>query len=96
MPYGIDEPQTGRAGAKANRLDLPELIVDLYNVAKSANAMKGSKMPKSVPVELEQMTGKVNMELHDTELQVDMHICYLLRPSDARQEHLLCHFLDHQ
>ena len=50
LPYGIDDPQTGRAGAKANRLDLPELIVDLYNAAKSANAVKGSKKPKSAPV----------------------------------------------
>ena len=50
LPYGIDDPQTGRAGAKANRLDLLELIVDLYNAAKSTNAVKGSKKPKSVPV----------------------------------------------
>ena len=49
-PYGIDDLQTGKVAAKANKLDLPELIVDLYNAAKSANAMKGSKKPKSVPV----------------------------------------------
>ena len=48
--HGTDDPQTGRAGAKANRSDLPELIVNLYNAAKSANAVQGSKKPKSVPV----------------------------------------------
>ena len=49
LPYGIDDPQTGRA-MKTNRLDLPEMIVDLYNAAKSANAVKGSKKPKSAPI----------------------------------------------
>ena len=44
LPYGIDDPQS------SNRLDLPELIVDLYDAAKSANAVKGSKKPKSTPV----------------------------------------------
>ena len=46
---GIDDPQTTKVG-KTNRLDLPELIVDLYNAAKSANAVKGSRKPKSAPI----------------------------------------------
>ena len=49
LPYGIDDPQTTKVG-KTNRLDLPELIVDLYNAAKSANAVKGSRKPKSAPI----------------------------------------------
>ena len=49
LPYGIDDPQARKA-AKTNRLDLPELIVDLDNAAKSANVVKGSKKPKSAPI----------------------------------------------
>ena len=49
LPYGIDDPQTTKVG-KTNRLDLPELIVDLYNAANSANAVKGSWKQKSAPI----------------------------------------------
>ena len=36
--------------SKTNRLDLPELVVDLYNGAKSANVVTGSKKPRSAPI----------------------------------------------
>ena len=51
LPFGIDDPQnSSSSSSKTNRLDLPELIVDLYNAGKSANLVKGSKKPKSVPL----------------------------------------------
>lgn len=52
LPYGIDDPQMSSSSnsSKTNRLDLPELIIDLYNGAKSANMIKGSKKPKSAPL----------------------------------------------
>ena len=51
LPYGIDDPQnSSRSTSKTNRLDLPEMIVDLYNAGKSANMIKGSKKPKSAPL----------------------------------------------
>jgi hypothetical protein len=48
LPYGIDDPNL--KGTKTNFLDLNELIVDLYNGAKSANAHKGSQKPRSSPI----------------------------------------------
>lgn len=52
LPYGIDDPQmqatSGRS--KSNFIDLQELIVDLYNGAKTANAVKGSRKPRSAPI----------------------------------------------
>jgi hypothetical protein len=50
LPFGIDDPQNASSANKTNRLDLPELIVDLFNGGKSANMVKGSKKPKSAPV----------------------------------------------
>lgn len=50
LPYGIDDPNLKGKGSKTNFLDLQELIVDLYNGAKSVNAVKGSKKPHSAPV----------------------------------------------
>ena len=41
LPYGIDDPNLKGRASKTNFLDLQELIVDLYNGAKSANAVKG-------------------------------------------------------
>ena len=51
LPYGIDDPllKGTAASSKTNCLDLKEVIVDLYNGAKSANATEGSKTPLSVP-----------------------------------------------
>ena len=50
LPFGIDDPHVGKSTGKTNRLDLPELIVDLYNAAKSANAVSGSEKPISAPL----------------------------------------------
>ena len=52
LPYGIDDPLLkGTAGSsKTNLLDVRELVVDLYNGAKSANALKGSRRPRSAPI----------------------------------------------
>ena len=36
--------------SKANQLHLQELIVDLYNVAKSANAVKRTTKPSCAPL----------------------------------------------
>lgn len=48
LPFGIDDPQnSSSSSSKTNRLDLPELIVGLYNGGKSSNMLKGSKKPKS-------------------------------------------------
>ena len=50
LPFGIDDPHAGKSTGKTNRQDLPELIVDLYNAAKSANAVSCSKKPISAPL----------------------------------------------
>lgn len=51
LPYGIDDPNLKKSGAsKSNFLDFNELVIDLYNGAKSANALKGSKKPHSAPI----------------------------------------------
>ena len=49
LPFGIDDPQNSST-SKTNCLDIPELIVDLYNAGKSANMVKGSKKPRSAPL----------------------------------------------
>ena len=51
LPYAIDDPvlKASKSSIKANSLDLQELIVDVYNGAKSANASKGSRKPISAP-----------------------------------------------
>ncbi len=51
LPYAIDDPLLKGTSktSKANSLDLQELIVDIYNGAKSANANKGSRVPISAP-----------------------------------------------
>lgn len=52
LPFGIDDPNIGASGkkSKANFLDIPELIIDLYNGAKTGNSVKGSKRPLSIPI----------------------------------------------
>ena len=50
LPYVIDDPNLKGNSSKTNFLDLNELIIDVYNGAKSANAVKGSKKPHSAPL----------------------------------------------
>ncbi len=52
LPYGIDDPNIGIGGAKskANFLDISELIIDLYNGAKTGNSLKGARTPLSIPI----------------------------------------------
>lgn len=51
LPFCIEEAGSkGKSRSKTNFLDLPELIIDLYNGAKSANLKTGSLKPKSIPV----------------------------------------------
>ena len=50
LPYGIDDPQAGKSSNRTNRLDIPGLLVDLYNAAKSANSISGSKKPMLAPI----------------------------------------------
>ena len=49
LPYGIDDPNmssyTGR-----KQLDVGELVVDLYNGAKTANLRSGALLPHSAPL----------------------------------------------
>ena len=49
LPYGIDDPNMGTyAGRK--QLDIGELVVDLYNGAKTANLRTGALLPCSAPI----------------------------------------------
>ncbi len=49
FPYAIDDPNMGSyAGRK--QLDVGELIVDLYNGAKTANLRSGALQPCSAPI----------------------------------------------
>lgn len=50
IPYGIDDPRKGRSKSKANLLDIPELLVDLYNGSPTANYSTGILKPLSVPL----------------------------------------------
>lgn len=72
MPFGIDDPHVGKSTGKTNRLDLPELIVDLYNAAKSANAVSGSKKPISAPLVA------TNTDLLNDERYIDIRYCLVL------------------
>ncbi len=49
LPFGIDDPNMATyAGRK--QLDVGELVVDLYNGAKTANLRSGALQPCSVPI----------------------------------------------
>ena len=51
LPFCIEEAGSKiKSRSNSNFLDLPELIVDLYNGARSANLKTGSLKPKSIPV----------------------------------------------
>ena len=51
LPFCIEEAGgKGKSRSQSNYLDLPELIVDLYNGARSANLKTGSLKPRSIPV----------------------------------------------
>ena len=49
LPFGIEEAVPSKKG-KTNKLDLTELVIDLYDGAVSANMKTGALKPKSVPV----------------------------------------------
>lgn len=49
LPFGIEEAKGKGGKTKANQLDLPELIIDLYNGARSGNLKTGSVRPKAIP-----------------------------------------------
>ena len=49
--FVIDDPNLGKGkSTKANYLDVNELVVDMYNGAKTANALRGSRTPLSIPI----------------------------------------------
>ena len=49
LPFGIDDPNMSTyAGRK--QLDVGELVVDLYNGAKTANLHSGALQPSSAPI----------------------------------------------
>ena len=50
LPFGIDDPGHGKGKSRANNLDLPELVVDLYNGAPTTNYSTGILIPLSIPV----------------------------------------------
>ena len=49
LPFGIEEAMPSKKG-KMNKLDLTELVIDLYDGAVSANMKTGTLKPKSAPV----------------------------------------------
>ena len=49
LPFGIEEAVPSKKG-KTNKLDLTELVIDLFDGAVSANMKTGALKPKSVPV----------------------------------------------
>lgn len=50
LPFGIDDPGHGKGKSRANNLDIPELVVDLYNGAPTTNFTTGILVPMSLPV----------------------------------------------
>lgn len=50
--FVVDDPNLkgAKGSTRANYLDIEELVVDLYNGAKTGNAVSGSKTPRSAPV----------------------------------------------
>ena len=49
LPFGIDDPNMSTYGGR-KQLDIGELVVDLYNGAKTANLRSGARQPSSVPI----------------------------------------------
>lgn len=49
LPFAIEEAMPSKKG-KMNKLDLTELVIDLYDGAISANMKTGTLKPKSAPV----------------------------------------------
>ena len=49
LPFGIEEAVPSKKG-NTNKLDLTELVIDLFDGAVSANMKTGALKPKSVPV----------------------------------------------
>ena len=49
LPFGIEEAMPMKKG-KANKLDLTELVIDLFDGSISANMKTGALTPKTVPV----------------------------------------------
>ena len=72
LPFGIEEAMPSKK-AKANKLDVAELVIDLYDGAISANMKTGTLKPKSVPVIA------TNFELDDVDRYYlrRMHKCIL-------------------
>lgn len=50
LPFGIDDPGHAKGKSRANYLDIPELVVDLYNGAPTTNFNTGILVPMSLPV----------------------------------------------
>lgn len=51
LPFGIEEGARGKKGkSRANQLDMPELIIELYNGSRMTNLKSGTMKPRSIPV----------------------------------------------
>lgn len=46
----IDDPDHGNGKSRANNLELPELVVDLYNGAPTTDYTAGILIPLSLPI----------------------------------------------
>ena len=73
LPFGIDDPQIS-SSSKTNRLELPELVVDLFNGAKSANAVKGSKKPRSAPIVATNFNLKSDPRYYNNHTHIHTHV----------------------
>jgi len=49
LPFGIEEAQNSKKGSRA-KLDLTDLVIDLYDGTISANMKSGIMKPRSVPI----------------------------------------------
>lgn len=49
LPFAIDDPNMATYSGR-KQLDVPELVVDLYNGAKTANLRSGALLPCSAPI----------------------------------------------
>ena len=49
FPFGIDDPNMSTYSGRKH-LDVGELVVDVYNGAKTANLRSGALQPSSVPI----------------------------------------------
>ena len=48
--FGIDDPGHAKGKSRANHLDIPELVVNLYNSAPTTNFNTGILVPMSLPI----------------------------------------------